>query len=64
LPEDLTTAEISWQGDLGLLRLQRRGKLKRFDMVQKTAQGIRIFFGVTDDGIHGDWKSLVGGDNE
>jgi hypothetical protein len=64
LPKDLTKAKITWQGDLGMLRVQRRGKLKRYDMAQKTKQGIRIYFGVTDDGVHGDWKILVGGDNE
>jgi hypothetical protein len=64
LPKDLTKAKITWQGDLGLLRVQRRGKLKRYDMAQKTKQGIRIYFGVTDDGVHADWKILVGGDNE
>jgi hypothetical protein len=64
LPKDLAKAEIKWHGDLGLLRVQRRGKLKRFDMAQKTKQGVRIYFGVTDDGIHGDWKILVGSDNE
>jgi hypothetical protein len=64
LPKDMTKAKIKWQGDLGLLRVQRRGKLKRYDMAQKTKQGIRIYFGVTDDGIHGDWKVLIGSDNE
>lgn len=64
LPKDMTKAKIKWQGDLGLLRVQRRGQLKRYDMAQKTNQGIRIYFGVTDDGIHGDWKILVGSDNE
>ncbi len=64
LPKDLNKAKITWQGDLGLLRVQRRGNLKRYDMAQKSKQGIRIYFGVTDDGVHGDWKILVGGDNE
>jgi len=64
LPKDLTKANITWQGDLGLLRVQRRGNLKRYDMVQKTKGGVRVYFGVTDDGIHGDWKLLAGSDNE
>jgi hypothetical protein len=64
LPEDLTKAEITWQGEVGMLRVQHRGKLKRYDMAQKTSQGIRLYFGVTDDGIHGEWKNLVGSDGE
>jgi hypothetical protein len=64
LPKDLAKAKITWQGDLGVLRVQRRGNMKRYDMAQKTPQGIRMYFGVTDDGIHGDWKGLVDGENE
>ncbi|MGD8813921.1 MAG: putative DNA binding domain-containing protein [Anaerolineales bacterium] len=64
LPKDLSKAEITWQGEAGLLRVQRRGKLKRFDMAQKTPEGIRVYFGVTFDGIHGDWKNIVGGEND
>jgi hypothetical protein len=64
LPEDLSTASITWRGDIGLLQVQRRGKSARYDLAQKTSQGIRIYFGVTEDGIHGNWKSIVGGDND
>jgi hypothetical protein len=60
LPSDLKTAGIIWQGDLGLLKGQRRDKGRRFDLAQRTPQGIRLYFGVTEDGIHGDWKRLVG----
>jgi hypothetical protein len=64
LPRDLKEVQVSWQRDLGLLRVQRRGKKKRFDLVQKSPQGIRYYFGVTEDGIHGEWKRLVGGEAE
>jgi hypothetical protein len=64
LPKDLEKAQVSWQGDIGVLRVQRRGKRKRYDLVQKSPQGIRYYFGVTDDGIHGEWKVLVGGETE
>ena len=59
LPEDLKGAEVSWRGDLGVLKQQKRGTRMRYDLVQKTAQGHRVYFGVTEDGIHGDWKTLV-----
>jgi len=60
LPKDLHKASVSWQRGLGILREQRRGERKRYDLAQKTAQGIRVFFGVTEDGVHGEWKRLVG----
>jgi hypothetical protein len=59
LPEDLTSADISWKGDLGVLKEKKRGTRMRYDLIQKTPQGPRVYFGVTDDGIDGEWKALV-----
>jgi len=64
LPEDKTRADISWQGDLGKLKEQKRGNRRRYDLVQKSDGSIRFYYGVTEDGIHGEWKALVGTDNE
>jgi hypothetical protein len=60
LPDDLKKASIAWQGDLGVIRKQKRGNRMRYDLAQKTPDRIRVYFGVTEDGIHGDWKQLVG----
>ena len=59
LPEDIKGADVSWKGDLGVLKEQKRGTRRRYDLIQKTAQGTRVYFGVTDDGIDGEWKALV-----
>ncbi|HSB90341.1 MAG TPA: RNA-binding domain-containing protein [Anaerolineales bacterium] len=64
LPSDLRQAPIQWHGDLGILKEQRRGKRARFDLAQREDGGIRLFFGVTEDGIHGEWKRLVGAEPE
>lgn len=64
LPEDMEKAPIAWQGDLGVLRELRRGNRVRYDLAQRTPEGIRLFFGVTEDGIHGAWKELVGAEAE
>lgn len=64
LPQDLSKAEIDWQGDYGLLHKGKQGKRSNYDMVQRTPQGYRYYFGVTDDGIHGPWKQLVGQEEE
>lgn len=64
LPDDLKKARISWQGDMGIMREQKRGKRMRYDLAQKTPEKIRVYFGVTEDGIHGPWKNLVGNDAE
>jgi hypothetical protein len=60
LPPDISQAKIYWQGSYGLLRRHKQGKITRYDLIQQTGSGYRYFFGVTDDGIHGPWKSLVG----
>jgi hypothetical protein len=61
LPEDLSKADIQWQGDMGILERHKRGKSIYFDLVQRKPDGTyRTFFGVTEDGIHGAWKKVVG----
>jgi hypothetical protein len=64
LPEDLKKAEIEWLGDYGLLRKRKQGKRLNYDLVERSAGGNRYYFGVTDDGIHGPWKQLVGQEEE
>ncbi|MFN3308637.1 MAG: hypothetical protein ACK44E_05445, partial [Anaerolineales bacterium] len=57
-------SQIEWVGNLGLLSKRgRRGQL-RYDLVSRSAEGYRWFFGVTEDGIHGKWRRLVGQEDE
>jgi hypothetical protein len=60
LPNDLSKAEISWQGDIGLLGKTRQNENLRYDLVQRQGNSYRCFFGVTEDGIDGPWRELVG----
>jgi hypothetical protein len=64
LPSDISKADVQWQGNLGLLRRRKQGKLYRYDLVQRTPDGVRYYFGVTEDGIHGPWKQLVGQEDD
>lgn len=64
LPADLTHADIHWMGNRGLIRCHQQGKCDRYDLLERTPAGMRYFFGVTDDGIHGPWKALVGVEEE
>lgn len=63
-PVDLSQAGIQWQGNLGLVITQKQDKSVRYDLVQRTTQGYRYYFGVTDDGIHGPWANLVGQEDD
>jgi hypothetical protein len=60
LPGDSSKANIEWDGNLGLLKRRKQGKSTRYDLIQKADGGYRYYFGVTDDGIHGPWRRLVG----
>jgi hypothetical protein len=64
LSPDLSRFDIKWDGNLGLLHREKQGKRERYDLVQRTPDGLRYYFGVTDDGIHGPWKRLVGEEEE
>jgi len=64
LPEDIEKAPIEWQGELGIMRKQRHGKRVRYDLAQRTKNGVRLYYGVTEDGIHGEWRKLVGSEVE
>ena len=60
LPGDLTHSSVQWQGNFGLIRIHKQDKSVRYDLVQRQPEGYRFYFGVTEDGIHGPWHSLVG----
>jgi len=64
LPSDITQACMQWNGNFGLLCREKHGQLERYDFVQITPQGNRYFFGVTEDGIHGAWRALIGQEEE
>lgn len=57
----LDEGEISWMGELGLLRKYQQGRRTRYDLAQRLPDGnLRIYYGVTEEGIHGSWKAVVG----
>lgn len=62
LPKDPRQAAKEWKGGLGILRERKSGRGSRYDLAQETNGSVRLYFGVTEDGIHGDWKELVGGE--
>ena len=59
LPKSPQEMNITWQGDLGLVTKKKRGNYFSYDLIQRTPEGFRYYFGVTDDGIHGGWEGLV-----
>lgn len=55
----LDSLDIIWRGNFGMIRQYTQGKNTLFDLILKTSDGYRLFFGVTPDGIHGDWRVFL-----
>jgi hypothetical protein len=58
LSKNASKADIQWRDNYGLIKQYTQGKVPHFDFILKTESGYRYFFGVTPDGIHGNWKSF------
>lgn len=57
---DLDEANVRWDGDYGLWRSYRqRSGDRRYDVVYRGDGDPRIFFGVSEAGMTGRWKSLL-----
>jgi hypothetical protein len=57
---DLDDSNVRWDGDYGLWRSYRqRSGDRRYDLVYRGDGDPRIFFGVSEAGMTGRWKSLL-----
>jgi len=50
---------VEWHGEIGLWKRYHRGGTIRYDLVQRENGGLRIYYGVTDDGLHGPWQQFA-----
>ena len=53
-------SQLKWEGDIALIRKREWGGQARYDLAQREEGKVRIYYGVTEDGIHGPWARLVG----
>ncbi|KAF0112574.1 MAG: putative transcriptional regulator [Chloroflexi bacterium] len=52
----VASSDIQWRGNYGLLKQYAQGKTQHYDFILRNGESYRFFFGVTPDGIHGNWK--------
>ena len=52
-------AKIEWRQDTGFVRMERRAGKMRYDLALREKERIRIFYGVTDDGMDGVWAQFL-----
>ena len=53
-------SKVEWHGDIGLLKRREHAGQARYDLVQREDGKLRVYYGVTEDGIHGEWARVVG----
>lgn len=51
---------VDWVGDIGVWRKYAKAGSTRYDLVQKEGGNIRVFYGVTENGMHGQWMQFLG----
>lgn len=50
---------VQWTGPVGLLRRVKRAGVLRYDLVSREPTGrLRVYYGVTEEGVHGPWRAL------
>ncbi len=64
LPKDVAQLKAEWRGDFGLLKYYTQRQQERYDFVQRVDGSLRFYFGVTEEGVHGEWRQFVVEDAE
>ena len=63
--EAFDPSSVAWHGDVSLWKKRRVLGVTRYDLAQRAVDGqLRIYYGVTEDGVHGEWKRVVDGEEE
>lgn len=57
---NLNPSAIQWHGSIGLIKVYERGTDVRFDLAQELDGNLRIYYGVTVEGLHGAWQVFAG----
>ena len=52
-------AKVQWQGNVGLVHVEKRAGKMRYDLALREGGKIRVFYGVTEDGMEGAWSVFV-----
>lgn len=56
--------KIQWHGDIGLwARYEKMGET-RYDLAQRDDGGLRVYYGVTENGMHGPWQAFLAPEDE
>ena len=51
--------KVTWKGDIGLIKVEKRARKLRYDLALRENGNIRVFYGVTEDGMDGRWSTFL-----
>ncbi|MCB0045910.1 MAG: putative DNA binding domain-containing protein [Caldilineaceae bacterium] len=51
--------DVQWDNNVGLIRAAERAGKVRYDLALRENGGLRIFYGVTEDGMEGKWAAFI-----
>lgn len=51
---------VEWIGDIGLWRRYEKAGSVRYDLAQRDNGNIRLYYGVTENGMHSQWMQFLG----
>lgn len=60
----LVPDQVQWHGDIGLWQRRKYRNQVMYDLVQRNNGNFRVYYGVTEAGIHGDWQQVLDGEEE
>jgi hypothetical protein len=52
--------KVQWVGDIGLWRRYEKAGTVRYDLAQRDSTNLRAYYGVTENGMHGQWMQFLG----
>ncbi|MBN2003438.1 MAG: putative DNA binding domain-containing protein [Anaerolineae bacterium] len=52
-------SDVHWVGDIGLWKSRKHSNQTRYDLVQRLKDELRVYYGVTEEGLHGPWAALI-----
>ena len=58
--QDPNRLPIEWEGNVGLVHSEKRAGKLRYDLALREGDNVRIFYGVTEDGMEGAWSTFLG----
>ncbi len=55
----INSRKVDWRGNIGVVHVDRRAGKVRYDLALRENGNVRVFYGVTEDGMEGRWSVFI-----